>query len=132
MSLDNGERVWTSSQGVRGDVWVAGGSVFFINDLGQLLRADAATGDALWAVDLPGFLKQHPKRSKEVYAHHGPVLAGGQIVVASNDGMIRFFDPTNGAMVRSVAIPDGATTSPVVAGGVLYLVSQKGDLHAFR
>jgi outer membrane protein assembly factor BamB len=59
-------------------------------------------------------------------------LAGGQIVVASNDGMIRFFDPTNGAMVRSVAIPDGATTSPVVAGGVLYLVSQKGDLHAFR
>ncbi len=132
MSLDNGERVWTSSQGVRGDVWVAGGSVFFINDLGHLLRADAATGDALWAVDLPGFLKQHPKRSKEVYAHHGPVLAGGQIVVASNDGMIRFFDPTNGAMVRSVAIPDGATTSPVVAGGVLYLVSQKGDLHAFR
>ncbi len=132
MKLGDGERIWTSGQGVRGDVWVAGGSVFFINDLGQLVRANADTGDAIWAVPLPGFVKQGPKKSKEVYAHHGPVLAGGQIVVASNDGLIRLFDPVSGALVSTVAIPSGATTSPVVAGGVLYLVSSKGELHAFR
>jgi outer membrane protein assembly factor BamB len=132
MNLDDGERIWTSSQGVRGDVWVAGGSVFLINDIGQLVRVDANTGDVIWAVNLPGFLKQGPKKSKEIYAHHGPVLAGGQIVIASNDGLIRLFDPVSGALSASVAVPDGATTSPVVAGGVLYIVSSKGELHAFR
>jgi outer membrane protein assembly factor BamB len=77
-------------------------------------------------------LKHGPKKSKEIYAHHGPVLAGGQIVIASNDGLIRLFDSVSGALSASVAVPDGATTSPVVAGGVLYIVSSKGELHAFR
>ena len=54
------------------------------------------------------------------------------MIVASNDGMLRSFDPVNGALAGSVEIPGGATTAPVVAGGTLYLVSRKGQLHAFR
>jgi outer membrane protein assembly factor BamB len=54
------------------------------------------------------------------------------VIVASNDGKLRSFDPTNGAMVASADIPGGASSSPVVAGGVLYVVSSKGQLHAFR
>ena len=33
---------------------------------------------------------------------------------------------------ESIEIPGGATSDPVVAGGVLYVVSSKGQLHAFR
>ena len=62
----------------------------------------------------------------------GPVLAGGQIIVASNDGKIRFFNPQSGALVRSIDIPGGATTAPVIAGGVMYVVSTQGQLYAFR
>jgi sugar lactone lactonase YvrE len=45
---------------------------------------------------------------------------------------MRFFDPTNGASLGQVEMPDGATTNPVVAGGTLYVVSSKGQLMAFR
>ena len=65
-------------------------------------------------------------------AHYGPVVAGGQVVVASNDGVIRLFDPRDGSLARSVVAPGGATTAPVVAGSTLYVVSTKGDLLAFR
>ena len=34
-----------------------------------------------------------------IYAHYGPVLAGGRLVVASSDGVLRFFSPTDGALV---------------------------------
>jgi outer membrane protein assembly factor BamB len=78
------------------------------------------------------FVKDNPKRRSEIVAHHGPVLAGGRLHVASNDGFLRSYDPRSGALLSSVEIPGGATSDPVVAGGVLYVVSTKGQLHAFR
>jgi outer membrane protein assembly factor BamB len=100
--------------------------------MNQLIRVDASNGDTLWAVDLPNFRKISPRRSVEIVAHYGPIFAGGRILVASNDGLLRQFDPTDGALIGQTAVPGGATTHPVIAGGVLYLVSGDGQLHAFR
>ena len=52
--------------------------------------------------------------------------------MASGDGKVRFFDPETGELSYSVAVPGGATTDPVVAGGTLYVVGSRGQLHAFR
>lgn len=67
-----------------------------------------------------------------MFAHYGPVLAGGRLLVASNDGVIRSFNPVDGTLIGTVDIPGGATTNPVIVGGVMYVVSTKGQLHAFR
>ena len=37
-----------------------------------------------------------------------------------------------GDLVGQATLPGGATTNPVVAGGTLYVVSARGQLHAFR
>ena len=131
MSLGDGERIWTNNQGVRGQLWPAGNAIFALNDMNQLIRVDASNGETLWAVDLPNFRKISPRRSAEIVAHYGPVLAGGRILVASNDGLLRQFDPTNGALIGQTAVPGGATTHPVIAGGVLYLVSGDGNCTLF-
>ncbi|MEM7320361.1 MAG: PQQ-binding-like beta-propeller repeat protein, partial [Pseudomonadota bacterium] len=128
----SGDRIWTANEGALTPVWPAGNSVFQISDRSQLLRLSASDGSVIWARDLPGFLKDKPRRRGEIVAHYGPVLAGGRIVVASNDGYLRFFDPQSGALVGQVEVPDGASTGPVIAGGTLYVVSTKGELHAFR
>ncbi|MEK0163798.1 MULTISPECIES: PQQ-like beta-propeller repeat protein [unclassified Phaeobacter] len=130
--LAAGDRLWTAPHGAVDPVWAVAGSVFLISDLGQLLRLDADSGEAIWAADLPGYLKDKPRKRGAIVAHHGPVVAGGQVVVASNDGLLRFFSPESGALLRTVAVPGGASTAPVVAGGTLYVVSTKGQLHAFR
>ncbi|MCV6585148.1 MAG: PQQ-like beta-propeller repeat protein [Marinibacterium sp.] len=132
LDLDSGTRRWTLLQGTAGPVWPAGDSVFAITDTAQLIRVDAASGDIIWAKPLPGFVKENPRKHAAIVANYGPVMAGGRLRVVSGDGLMRSFDPTNGALLGTVEIPDGASTRPSVAGGTLYVVSRKGDLHAFR
>lgn len=127
-----GERRWTADEGAVDTVWPAGNGIFLISDRSQLVRLNAADGSIVWAQDLPGFVKDKPGRRGPIYAHYGPILAGGRIVVASNDGYVRFFNPVDGSLVYQAEVPGGATTAPVVAGQTLYVVSTKGELHAFR
>ena len=132
MDAETGERNWTAEQGALGPVWPVGGSVFLVNDKNQLIRLDARDGRPVWAVDLPLFVKSKPKKQSAIFSHYGPILAGGRLIVASSDGVLRSFDATSGVLVHSVEIPGGASSNPVVAGGVLYVVGGKGQLHAFR
>lgn len=127
-----GSRIWVATEGALNPPLVVGGSVFVVNDQAKLVRLDAATGEVIWAADMPYFVKDKPKKLKAIYAHYGPVLAGGRIVVASSDGLLRLFDPTNGNMVGSAAIPGGAASAPALAGGMLFVVGGNGQLHAFR
>ena len=127
-----GETLWQAEHGAMSPVWVAGGSVFLVSDENRLVRLDAATGDTIWSVDLPFFTRERLARRKATFAHYGPVLAGGRLIVASDDGVLRQFDPVSGDLIGTVELPQGAARNPVVAGGTLYLVTENGQLHAFR
>ncbi|SDX97054.1 PQQ-like beta-propeller repeat protein [Citreimonas salinaria] len=133
-NLFDGERLWTLREGALGPVWPAGDSVFFVSDRNELIRADASTGAILWQRELPGYkvVRDPSRRRESAYVNHGPVLAGGRLMVAGSDGVLRAFDPVSGALVGRTAIPDGATTRPVVAGGTLYVVNRRGQLLAYR
>lgn len=134
LSLFNGDRLWTTKQGALGPVWPAGDSVFFVSDRNELVRLDAATGEQIWAKDLPGWIsrKKPNKRRDSSYAHYGPILAGGRLIVAGSDGKVRSFAPEDGALLSAFDIKGGATARPVVAGNTLYVVSGEGVLHAYR
>ncbi len=132
LQLANGARIWTSGEGALSPIWPAGDALFLVSDKSELVRLRAEDGTSVWRTKLPFFTKDRPRRQAEVYAHYGPVLAGGQLIVASNDGQLRMFDPESGALRGNVAVPGGATTNPVVAGRTLFVVSATGQLHAFR
>ncbi|WP_103255666.1 PQQ-like beta-propeller repeat protein [Tabrizicola aquatica] len=132
MSASSGERIWSAGEGALGPVAVAGGSLFLVNDQAELVRLDAETGEVIWAVPMPYFTNEKIKRRKGIYAHYGPVLAGGRVMVVSSDGLLRAFDPTDGSLTHTTEIPGGAATQPAVAGGTLYVVGGNGQLHAFR
>ncbi len=129
---DTGERLWAATEGAASPVQVAGGSVFLISDEARLMRLDAATGAEVWAADMPYFVKDKIKKQKAIHANYGPVLAGGRLIVASSDGLLRSFDPASGALLAQVDIPGGAASAPVVAGGTVYVLGRNGQLHAFR
>ena len=132
MNVASGERIWTALEGVVSPVIPAGGSVFVVNDVNELVRLDAADGSVIWRVALPRFAEDRERRQRTLYAQFGPVLAGGRLLVASAEGMIRQFDPVSGASLGDIALPGGAASSPVVAGGALYVVTKDGQLVAFR
>ncbi|WP_299149454.1 PQQ-like beta-propeller repeat protein [uncultured Tateyamaria sp.] len=128
----SGNRIWTSDEGAIDTVLPVADSVFLVSDRNELLRLDGADGTRIWGTPLPNFVRDRPTRQSEVFAHHGPILAGGRLHVASSDGVLRSFDPASGALVGTTEIPGGATTAPVVAGQTLYVVSRKGQLIAYR
>lgn len=132
VSSSSGEKLWTADDGALNPPLPVGGSVFLVNDQAQVVRLDASTGERIWAVDMPYFVKEKITKRKTIHAHFGPVLAGGKLVVASSDGWLRFFSPVNGALVGTAEIPGGAATPVALAGGMLFVVSQNGQLHAFR
>lgn len=129
----SGDRIWTATDGAVSPVWPAGGSVFLINDVNELVRLDADTGTSIWRTQLPAFEPGGVFRQRRsIFAHYGPVLAGGRLIVASSDGQVRAFDPQSGALVGNAALPNGAASHPAVAGGTLYVVTKAGQLVAFR
>ena len=132
LNIANGERLWTANDGPLNRVWPAGGSIFMVSDRNELLRLSAEDGSRIWGKTLPFFTKKRVRRQSQIFAHHGPVIAGGQLIVASSDEKLRFFDPQSGALRRAIDLPGGATSNPVVAGQTLYVVSKNGQLHAFR
>ncbi len=127
-----GVSIWDVHAGGLSPVWVAGGSVFLVSEENLLMRLDAATGEAIWAQELPYFARSRIARRKAIFAHYGPVLAGGQLLLVSNDGLLRRFDPVSGDLAGEMTLPAGAVRNPVVAGATLYVVTEEGQLHAFR
>lgn len=132
LDIENGDRLWTAREGAVDPVWPAGDSVFAVTDRQQLIRVDIADGQVIWAAELPGYVKDKPRRRGKIYASFGPILAGGRILVASGDGFVRSFAPEDGRMLSMIEVLGGAATAPVVAGNTLYVVSAKGELFAFR
>lgn len=132
LNIANGERIWTATDGPMTTIWPAQDSIFLVTERNELIRLDAEDGARIWSYTLPFFTASRPKRQSEIFVHHGPIIAGGNLIVASSDGIMRLYNPADGILRGEVPVPGGATTNPVVAGGTLYLVSKNGQLLAFR
>lgn len=111
---------------------VAGGSLFFVSDRNELIRLDAATGARIWGSELPLYEANRQSPRKAVFTHYGPILAGGRLIVASGDGVIRMFATESGEMTGSLPLRSGAASHPIVLDDTLLVVSKDGRLHAYR
>ena len=132
VDLNTGLRIWTAKQGSQGHILVAGGAVFAVSDAGNLICLSKDDGALIWSTPLPKFTKKSVKSRAKIHAHYGPILAGGRLILASSDGLIRQFNPADGTLITTVDLPSGAASAPIVVNGTLYVLSTKGDLLAFR
>ncbi len=128
----SGAEKWSAREAAYGAALPVGGSIFLISDEAKLVRLDADTGVAIWSVEMPYYETTKERRRAAITAHFGPVLASGRLVVVSGDGLMRLFNPIDGALVGTAELPGGAAAAPALAGGVMYVVSGNGQLHAFR
>lgn len=130
-----GDRKWTAHDGSYSPVFPIGGSVFVLTDTAALKRLDAGDGSEIWSVELPEY-KPGGRRFRrgflEAYVYYGPVVAGGRLILAGSDGIMRTYDPATGAALSTVEIPGGAASHVAIAGGRLYVVSGDGRLHAYQ
>jgi len=132
LSAGSGSRLWTAQEGAAGPIWPAGDSVFFVTDQNELVRLSAEDGSRIWGVKLTKFVSNRLRKRSEIVAHFGPIIAGGNVIVASSNGTLSSFDPADGRLTASTDIPSGAASAPAIAGSTLYVVNQQGNLLAYR
>ncbi len=132
LNRSDGRPVWTADEAAYGPVWPVGGSVFLMSDRNRIVRLDAASGAFIWAESLPLFTETRERRRAGIYPHYGPVLAGGQLIVGSGDGVLRSFDPVSGTLTAETELRSGAASTPIVVGSTLYVISRDGHLTAYR
>ncbi|MDE2333281.1 MAG: PQQ-binding-like beta-propeller repeat protein [Rhodospirillales bacterium] len=129
--LRAGRRLWSRDITSAESPWAAGNYVFFATQDARVAAVSADAGRVAWVTQLQAF--SDPKNKKHPILWHGPVLAGGRILVAGEHGKAAWLDPAKGTVLGEMDIPGGgAAVAPVVAGGTLYIVTLGGAIVAYR
>ncbi|MRX51238.1 PQQ-binding-like beta-propeller repeat protein [Paracoccus sp. S-4012] len=104
---------------------VAGDLVVFPFASGQLLGADAGSGQLRWSANVAG---SRPGRAIAVIRDMtgDPVITGDRVIAGTSSGTIAAFDRATGVQLwRS---RDGAMNPPLVVGNSIFAVSDEGSL----
>jgi len=130
IDLRTGARVWQKDIGGSKTPWIAGNRVFVISSDNQIISLDKQTGSVIWVSQLARF-KDKEKRSGPI-VWTGPVYAGGRLLAFSTEGRVAEINPTQGTLIREWSNNGEISIAPIVANGTLYILSNDGDLTAYR
>ncbi|HUO12324.1 MAG TPA: PQQ-binding-like beta-propeller repeat protein [Caulobacteraceae bacterium] len=134
-NLRTGEVRWTIPLSGFTSPWPAGDVVFAVDTAGNVICASRDSGQLYWLTDLnapppPKKGKKPAKRPHTVWS--GPILASDRLILASDRGELVALNPKTGALEKRLKISDDTLLSPIAAGGMIYLATQKADLIAIR
>ncbi len=121
---------WARAWGALSPVWAAGDSIFVATTEPALARLDAATGRTLWRAPLTAF--EDPEDRQGPIDYRGPVLAGGRLLSVASDGRLLAHDPVTGELIETIDLPGAGRVAPVVVDGGVYVLTDEGELIAFR
>ncbi|MCL4766080.1 MAG: PQQ-binding-like beta-propeller repeat protein [Hyphomicrobiaceae bacterium] len=91
------------------------GVVYAVGHAGRLIATQAKTGERLWSLSVPGT--------------QAPAVAGDILFVVDTTGQLHAITRRDGKVVWTAKLPGSSTWSgPTLAGGLLWLTSNKGQL----
>ncbi|MFZ5668533.1 MAG: PQQ-binding-like beta-propeller repeat protein [Pseudomonadota bacterium] len=126
--LRTGQMRWSIPVASISTPWAAGSVVYVVSQAGEVVCASRENGQVYWITDLNAGVK----KAKDRALFSGPVLASDRLVVASSDGRAIALNPKTGEVIKSIKVGSPVLVSPVVANGMIYLVTNDGELVAIR
>ena len=130
IDMRSGERVWESNIGTLYTPWLAGSYMFVLNTEGELVNLSIRDGRVRWITQLQRFEKQ--KKRKDLIRWAGPVLAGDRLFVVSSHGYMLTVSPYTGEILSGTKLPGPAVIAPIVADETVFVLTDGGDLIAYR
>jgi outer membrane protein assembly factor BamB len=130
LELATGTRVWEREFAGVNAPWPAGDWVFAVTVEAELVALTRADGKIRWVADL-GHWKD-PEDKKGAIEWFGPVLAGNRLILVSSRGKMAFVSPQTGEIVATRNLSEAAYLPPVVANGMLYILTDDGTVTAYR
>lgn len=121
-----GTRVWQREIGGSNMPWSAGNYLFVLTLNNELIALGRETGSIIWVTKLPRFDGDTP------IFFTGPILAGGRLFVFGSEGRVVEATPGTGKIISEWDAGDSVLISPVIAAGMMYVLSEDGTLNAYR
>ncbi|WP_086734473.1 PQQ-like beta-propeller repeat protein [Erythrobacter colymbi] len=128
--LVTGQRIWELNLAGISTPAIAGEWIFTLTDDGRLLAIARSSGRVRWISQLQRYKDEEDKKGPIFWT--GPVLAGGQLWVASSRGEVWKVSAGEGSATLFAEIDAPVSLAPVVADGVLYLLDDSGTIHAWK
>jgi outer membrane protein assembly factor BamB len=125
-----GQRLWARGLASTQTPFVAGDALYVVTVDGELAALDRKTGGAFWVTQLQRYEKENDKKGRVSWT--GPIMAGGNLILASSQGDAVFVSAANGQIVKTMDLGAPIYIPPVAAGGMVYFVDDKAKLIALR
>lgn len=126
-----GDRVWEADIGGLNTPLVLGDVIYVLSNKNELIALDRANGRVVWLTQLAR-LEDPDNRSSKAIAWFGPVMAGGRLWVTSSRGHLAAYEPDTGTSVFEDRAARSFFLPPIVADRTMLLLSDDGDLLAYR
>jgi outer membrane protein assembly factor BamB len=125
--LIKGERIWERHIGGTRTPAVIGDYIFMINSYSELLCLTREHGQVIWVKKLDTNSETPTK-----IMWNGPIVAGGKLYLVSTWGKLLALDPKTGNVMSERLLETPVSLSPIVAQETLFILTDNGDLMAYR
>ena len=130
VELRSGGRVWDREIASQHMPWVAGDYVYILTTSGDVLCLTRRDGRIRWVQTLPRY--ENPEKEKDPITWSGPALAGDRLIVVGSSGDAIALSPYTGQAMGRLELKGKTLISPVVADDTLLILTDDGDLVAYR
>lgn len=128
--LVTGQRIWELNLAGISTPAIAGEWIFTLTDDARLLAIARSSGRVRWITQLQGYKDEKDKKGPIFWT--GPVLAGGQLWVASSRGELWRVSAGEGSASLFADLGQSVSLPPLVADGYLYVLDDGGQIHAWK
>ena len=128
--LVTGQRLWELNVAGISTPAIAGEWIFALTDDSRLLAIARSTGKIRWITQLARYRDEEDRKGPIFWT--GPVLAGGNLWVASTEGELYKISLGEGSASLHAEVGSPVSLAPVVANNTLYVLDDSGRITAFR
>ena len=128
--LVTGQRIWELNLAGISTPAIAGEWIFTLTDDARLLAIARSSGRVRWITQLQQFRDEEDREGPIFWT--GPVLAGGNLWVASSRGEIWRVSTGEGSAQMFADIEQPVSLAPVVADGYLFVLDDSGTIHSWK
>jgi outer membrane protein assembly factor BamB len=128
--LVTGQRIWELTLAGISTPAIAGEWIFTLTDDARLLAIARSSGRVRWITQLQQYRDEKDRKGPIFWT--GPVLAGGNLWVASSRGEVWKVSVEEGSAQMFTDLDKSVSLPPIVADEWLYILDDSGTIHAWK
>lgn len=130
VDIRSGQRIWEQDVGGITTPAVVGDWIFITTNDAQVVALTRKDGRIRWIAPLQQW--EDPEDKEDPVLWTGPLVAGGRLILTNNLGEMLELSAADGKIIKKTELPGPTLQAPVVAGETLYILTEEGDLVAYR